>query len=83
MGLLTRDGNFVAIDLVKSQVKRLDDCCQKTKFGYYGWCDVAKDEIFAIETGDHFSDGHPVLVRDLTKFLEYGKVINEVRKESL
>ena len=31
----------------------------KTKFGSMG-ADVAKDEIFAIETGDHFSDGHPV-----------------------
>ena len=51
------DGNFVADDLVKTK----DDLMTviKTKFGTMG-VDVAKDEIFAIETGDHFSDGHPV-----------------------
>ena len=51
------NGNFVADDLVKTK----DDLMTviKTKFGTMG-VDVAKDEIFAIETGDHFSDGHPV-----------------------
>ena len=50
------DGNFVADDLVKTK----DDLMTviKTKFGTMG-VDVAKDEIFAIETGDHFSGGHP------------------------
>ena len=51
------DGNFVADDLVKTKEDLMTVI--KTKFGTMG-VDVAKDEIFAIETGDHFSDGHPV-----------------------
>ena len=50
-------GNFVADDLVKTKEDLMTVI--KTKFGTMG-VDVAKDEIFAIETGDHFSDGHPV-----------------------
>ena len=72
------DGNFVADDLVKTK----DDLMTviKTKFGTMG-VDVAKDEIFAIETGDHFSDGHQFLVKkDLTLLLKHGKVIRKVRK---
>ena len=51
------NGNFVADDLVKTKEDLMTVI--KTKFGTMG-VDVAKDEIFAIETGDHFSDGHPV-----------------------
>ena len=51
------NGNFVADDLVKTKEDLV--LVVKTKFGSTG-ADVAKDEIFAIETGDHFSDGHPV-----------------------
>tara|TARA_B100000941_G_scaffold35857_1_gene21392 strand:+ start:276 stop:458 length:183 start_codon:yes stop_codon:yes gene_type:complete len=46
------DGNFVA----DADVKTIDDLMTtiKDKFGNMG-VDIAKDEIFAIETGDHFS----------------------------
>tara|TARA_B100000212_G_C27008859_1_gene378187 strand:+ start:193 stop:417 length:225 start_codon:yes stop_codon:yes gene_type:complete len=50
------NGNFVADDLVKTKEDLMTVI--KTKFGTMG-VDVAKDEIFAIETGDHFSGGHP------------------------
>ena len=46
------DGKFVSADDIKTK----EDLIQliKTSFGNMG-ADVAKDEIFAIETGDHFS----------------------------
>tara|TARA_B100000989_G_scaffold278521_1_gene240385 strand:+ start:887 stop:1090 length:204 start_codon:yes stop_codon:yes gene_type:complete len=46
------DGNFVA----DADVKTIDDLMTtiKDKFGSMG-VDIAKDEIFAIETSDHFS----------------------------
>ena len=50
------DGQFVAIGEIKTKEDLM--LIIKTKFGSMG-ADVAKDEIFAIETGDHFSDGHP------------------------
>ena len=50
------NGNFVADDLVKTKEDLMTVI--KTKFGTMG-VDVAKEEIFAIETGDHFSPGHP------------------------
>tara|TARA_Y100000289_G_scaffold61022_1_gene68620 strand:- start:82 stop:306 length:225 start_codon:yes stop_codon:yes gene_type:complete len=50
------DGQFVAIGEIKTKEDLM--LIVKTKFGSMG-ADVAKDEIFAIETGDHFSDGHP------------------------
>lgn len=50
------DGQFVAIGEIKTKEDLM--LIVKTKFGSMG-ADVAKDEILAIETGDHFSDGHP------------------------
>ena len=50
------DGNFVADTKIKTKDDLITDI--KTKFGNMG-VDVAKEEIFAIETGDHFSSGHP------------------------
>ena len=50
------DGNFVADEKVKSKEDLM--IVVKEKFGNMG-VGVAKDEIFAIETGDHFSPGHP------------------------
>ena len=50
------DGNFVADTKIKTKDDLIEDI--KTKFGNMG-VDVAKEEIFAIETGDHFSPGHP------------------------
>ena len=49
-------GNFVADEKVKSKEDLM--IVVKEKFGNMG-VGVAKDEIFAIETGDHFSPGHP------------------------
>jgi len=46
------DGQFVAIGEIKTKEDLM--LIVKTKFGSMG-ADVAKDEIFAIETGDHFS----------------------------
>ncbi len=46
------DGNFVADANIKTKEDLITDI--KTKFGNMG-ADIAKDEIFAIETGDHFS----------------------------
>ena len=46
------DGNFVADTKIKTKDDLIADI--KTKFGNMG-VDVAKEEIFAIETGDHFS----------------------------
>ena len=46
------DGNFVADTKIKTKDDLITDI--KTKFGNMG-VDVAKEEIFAIETGDHFS----------------------------
>ena len=51
-----QDGNFVADANIKTKEDLITDI--KTKFGNMG-VDIAKDEIFAIETGDHFSNGHP------------------------
>ena len=51
------DGNFVADEKVKSKEDLM--VVVKEKFGNMG-VGVAKDEIFAIETGDHFSEGHPI-----------------------
>ena len=51
------DGNFVADEKVKSKEDLM--IVVKEKFGNMG-VGVAKDEIFAIETGDHFSQGHPI-----------------------
>lgn len=51
------DGNFVADEKVKSKEDLM--IVVKEKFGNMG-VGVAKDEIFAIETGDHFSEGHPI-----------------------
>ena len=50
------DGNFVADEKVKTKEDLM--IVVKEKFGNMG-VGVAKDEIFAIETGDHFSPGHP------------------------
>ena len=50
------DGNFVADTKIKTKDDLITDI--KTKFGSMG-VDIAKEEIFAIETGDHFSAGHP------------------------
>tara|TARA_B100001093_G_scaffold416930_1_gene407714 strand:+ start:1374 stop:1577 length:204 start_codon:yes stop_codon:yes gene_type:complete len=47
-----QDGNFVADANIKTKEDLITDI--KTKFGNMG-ADIAKDEIFAIETGDHFS----------------------------
>jgi len=47
-----QDGNFVADANIKTKEDLITDI--KTKFGNMG-VDIAKDEIFAIETGDHFS----------------------------
>ena len=47
-----QDGNFVADTKIKTKEDLITDI--KTKFGNMG-VDVAKEEIFAIETGDHFS----------------------------
>ena len=47
-----QDGNFVADTKIKTKDDLIADI--KTKFGNMG-VDVAKEEIFAIETGDHFS----------------------------
>ena len=47
-----QDGNFVADANIKTKEDLITDI--KTKFGNMG-VDVAKEEIFAIETGDHFS----------------------------
>ena len=46
------DGNFVADTKIKTKDDLIADI--KTKFGNMG-VDIAKEEIFAIETGDHFS----------------------------
>ena len=46
------DGNFVADTKIKTKDDLITDI--KTKFGSMG-VDIAKEEIFAIETGDHFS----------------------------
>ena len=46
------DGQFVAIGEIKTKEDLM--LIVKTKFGSMG-ADVAKDEILAIETGDHFS----------------------------
>ena len=72
------NGNFVADDLVKTKEDLMTVI--KTKFGTMG-ADVAKDEIFAIETVTILVvDTQNLVKRDLTKFLEYGKVIRKVRK---
>ena len=55
-GFFDEDGNFVADEKVKSKEDLM--IVVKEKFGNMG-VGVAKDEIFAIETGDHFSPGHP------------------------
>lgn len=47
-----QDGNFVADANIKTKEDLITDI--KIKFGNMG-VDIAKDEIFAIETGDHFS----------------------------
>ena len=47
-----QDGNFVADAKIKTKEDLITDI--KTKFGNMG-VDIAKEEIFAIETGDHFS----------------------------
>ena len=47
-----QDGNFVADAKIKTKEDLITDI--KIKFGNMG-ADIAKDEIFAIETGDHFS----------------------------
>ena len=47
-----QDGNFVADANIKTKEDLITDI--KTNFGNMG-VDIAKDEIFAIETGDHFS----------------------------
>lgn len=46
------DGNFVADTKIKTKDDLITDI--NTKFGSMG-VDIAKEEIFAIETGDHFS----------------------------
>ena len=46
------DGNFVADKTIKTKDDLISDI--KSKFGSMG-VDIAKDEIFAIETADHFS----------------------------
>ena len=46
------DGNFVADKTIKTKDDLISDI--KSKFGSMG-VDIAKDEIFAIETNDHFS----------------------------
>ena len=46
------DGNFVADTKIKTKDDLITDI--KTKFGSMG-VDIAKEEIFAIETGDHVS----------------------------
>ena len=47
-----QDGNFVADANIKTKEDLITDI--KIQFGNMG-VDIAKDEIFAIETGDHFS----------------------------
>tara|TARA_B100001057_G_scaffold484704_1_gene563194 strand:+ start:809 stop:1012 length:204 start_codon:yes stop_codon:yes gene_type:complete len=47
-----QDGNFVADTKIKTKEDLMTTI--KDKFGNMG-VDIAKDEIFAIETGDHFS----------------------------
>ena len=47
-----QDGNFVADAKIKTKEDLITDI--KTNFGNMG-VDIAKEEIFAIETGDHFS----------------------------
>ena len=47
-----QDGNFVADIKIKTKEDLMTTI--KDKFGNMG-VDIAKDEIFAIETGDHFS----------------------------
>ena len=46
------DGKFVADENIKTKEDLMNII--KDKFGNFG-ADIAKDEIFAIETGDHFS----------------------------
>ena len=46
------DGNFVADKTIKTKDDLISDI--KSKFGSMGG-EIAKEEIFAIETGDHFS----------------------------
>ena len=46
------DGKFVADEIIKTKEDLMNTI--KDKFGIMG-ADIAKDEIFAIETGDHFS----------------------------
>ena len=46
------DGIFVADEKIKTKEDLLTTI--KDKFGYMG-VDIAKDEIFAIETNDYFS----------------------------
>ena len=47
-----QDGNFVADAKIKTKEDLITDI--KAKFGNMG-VDIAKEEIFAIQTGDHFS----------------------------
>ena len=47
-----QDGNFVADANIKTKEDLMTAI--KEKFGNIG-VDISKDEIFAIETGDHFS----------------------------
>ena len=47
-----QDGNFFADAKIKTKEDLITDI--KAKFGNMG-VDIAKEEIFAIETGDHFS----------------------------
>ena len=47
-----QDGNFVADAKIKTKEDLITDI--KTNFGNMG-VDIAKEEIFAIQTGDHFS----------------------------
>ena len=47
-----QDGNFVADAKIKTKEDLITDI--KVKFGNMG-VDIAKEEIFAIQTGDHFS----------------------------
>ena len=50
------DGIFVADEKIKTKDEMITVI--KNEFGNMG-VDIAKEEIFAIENGDHFSVGHP------------------------
>lgn len=51
------DGNFTPDETIKDKDELIS--VLENNYGYMG-ADIAKQEIFNIETGDHFSQGHPI-----------------------